>query len=490
MYPSDVVSLREKLIRCFKYRDYDTAAFISMSLAVTYPDFLLLTGIIFYENREYARSLFQLANLEGSTAHFYKALCYKERKKYVEAITEIALITEGKTCTEMTPDPFISGFLIDPNETEFFDELLGKLMVLKGKVRLGVDKYKIVMAKNPLLGSCFGLIDENTTISQLANPHDPVSQLFQALSKISVQKLEAKNGESSIPKTVKEFVTYFPDIKPYFSQVPGPGSYLLAKAASMYCKLTQSPLGFHLFEVLREKDPCFILEMDVYSTSLWINKDSNLLGLLAKELISTSPNHYATWSVIGNYYSLNGMPKESTTCLMKSLSIQENPFAYSLLGFEFNIRNQYAEAQNYFKSSLCMLENNDKANFGLGVAYGETSKRTVAEAYFRKALAINPNNMNMKAYFVRFYVRNDEKYKAIQKIKEYLKLPCDYFDGMVEYIQKNMGKFNEMEELIICELIEILVKEKCKNMAAQLLNCVQLRTSTYYSKKCMVENEM
>ncbi|ELA42885.1 uncharacterized protein VICG_00200, partial [Vittaforma corneae ATCC 50505] len=154
--------------------------------------------------------------------------------------------------------------------------------------------------------------------------------------------------------------------------------------ASMYCRLTSSKVGLQVFEFLREKDPSFVLEMDVYSTSLWINKDTNLLGLLAKDLISTAPNHYITWSVIGNYYSLNGMPKESTTCLMKSLSILENPFAYSLLGFEFNIRSQYLEAQNYFKSSLCMLENNDKANFGLGVAYSETSKRAAAEAYFKK----------------------------------------------------------------------------------------------------------
>jgi len=481
--------LRNKLLLCLKYRDYETAAFISMSLASAYPEFRLLTGIIFYENGEYSRALFQLANLNGTTAHFYKALCHKERKKYVESMAELTLIAEGNTVAELPEDPLIRSFLVDPADTEFFDGLLGKMMILKGKARLGIEKYRQVMAKSPLLGPCLGLIDENVGILQLADPLDPVSLLYQTVHRMSVQRQGVGSGPA-VPQTINEIVTMFPEVKPYLSEVPGVGSYLLGKAASMYCRLTQSQVGLQLFEVLRDKDPCFIQEMDVYSTSLWINKDANLLGLLAKELISVAPNEYVTWSVIGNYYSLNGMPKESTTCLMKSLSIQENPFSYSLLGFEFNIRNQYTEAQNYFKSSLCMLENNDKANFGLGVAYSETSKRTVAEAYFKKALAINPSNMNMKAYFVRFYVKNDEKYKAVQKIREYLRLPCDSFDEMVSHIQERMGKFSEMEELIICELIEILVKERCRGMAVQLLSCVQLRTSTYFAKKCMVENEV
>lgn len=483
MYPSQVASQKAKLVQCLRYKDYESASYISMALSTALPEFQLLTGIILYDNQEYSRSLFHLNHLQGTTARFYRALVYKEKKKYTESITELTAILENKTVPENISDPYISSFLVDPADTEFFEALLGKLLILKGKARLGVERYKRSMLKSPLLGPCLGLIDENVDIG-LPPSADPISVLYQNLLKTSLQR---PGGVEYA--TIKDFLAAYPESKPYFSHVPGLGSYFLAKLASMYCRLSQSRIGTQIFEILREKDPTFVLEMDVYSTTLWINKDINLLGLLAKDLIVSAPGSYVTWSVIGNYYSLNGMPKESTTCLMRSLSIQENPFAYSLLGFEFNIRNQYTEAQNYFKSSLCMLENNDKANFGLGVAYAETSKRSSAESYFTRALVINPSNMNMKAYFVRFYVKNDEKYKAIQKIREYLSLGCETFEEIVERIEDNMGRYGEMEELIICEFIEILVKEKYKELAEKLLGCVKIRTSTYYSKRCLVEND-
>ena len=360
MYSPEITNAKNKLVKCFKYKDYETAAFISSYLSCSIPEFQLLTGIILYENQEYSRSLSHLINLHETTAIFYRALNYKKLKKYNEAISEITSIIEGKTVSENGTDSFLANFILDRKDTEFLDSFLGTLLILKGKAKQGIEKYRKSMFKEPLLTPCFGLFDENVWIA-------PISQ---------------------------------------------------------------------------------------FST---------------------------------DYYSLSGMPKESTTCLMKSLSIQENPFAYSLLGFEFNIRNQYLEAQYYFKSSLCMLENNDKANFGLGVSYGETSKKTTAEVYFKKALIINPSNLSMKAFLVRFYVKNDEKIKAIEKTKEYLNLHCNTLEEMAQCIYQSMGHYNEMEELIICEFIEILVKEKCKELAEKLLQCVQLRTSTYYSKKNLVE---
>lgn len=494
MHSSENLHLKNKLIRCYKYKDYETAAYLSMFLSQSYPEYRLLTGIILYESNEYTRSLAHLNTLQGATALYYKALNYTKIKKYSEGIAELTSILENKTAAEMPSDPFIGRFLLDPNETEFFEALLGKLLILKGKGKQGVERYRKSMLKNPLLVPCLGLFDENSWIGLISQfETDPIMKLSQDLFKLSFQQSETATcgikDDTSIPTSIKTFLQESPDLKVYFSNVPGFGSHFLSKAASMYCRLTTSKIGLQIFEYLREKEPSFISEMDVYSTALWINKNMNHLGLLAKDLIGTAPNNHITWSVIGNYYSLNGMSKESSTCLMKSLNIQENPFAYSLLGFEFNIRNQYLEAQNYFKSSLCMLENNDKANFGLGVAYSETGKKTAAEAYFMKALSINPKNLHMKAFLVRFYVKNDEKDKAIEKIKKYLDLECTSFDEMVGCIRKNIGRFEEMEELMICELIEILIKEKYRTLAEKLLNCVQLRTSTYYSKKSMLEND-
>lgn len=499
MSSTEFEALRSKLIKCYKYRDLDSAIYMSIYISRHNADYDILTGILLFENREYARALQHFRNMQGTTAQYYKALCHKNTKKCKEAIEDLNAILDGRSQPEKIADQFVASFILDNNDTEFFDSLCGELMILRGKCKVGVEKYRRSIIKNPLLIPCFGLFDENIWIGTIKEfSKDPFMMLLQDLFKASIQKKktvennemdDAFSTKSEIPSIVVEFVAKFPGMKHYFTQVPGIGSYFLCKIAAIYCKQTQSKVGLQMFELLREHDPGFIREMDVYSTTLWINKDLNLLGLLAKDLIATASNSHITWSVIGNYYSLNGMQKESTTCLMKSLSIQENPSAYCLLGFEYNIRNQYLEAQDYFKSSLCMLENNDRAYFGLGIVYGETSRKQAAEAYFNKALELNPRNMNMKAFLVRFYAKNDEHQKALTKIKEFLELDCQSSEQIVEEIQKDIGKFTEIEELMICELVEILLKSKSKKLAEKLLQCVQIRTSTYFTKKSMIENE-
>lgn len=487
---------RKKLQKCYRYRNYETAIFLCSCLASVNAEYVLLKGILLYENGEYSRSIFHLNGLQSTTAVFYLALNYRKLKKYSEAIICLSHIVEHRTTEDHVKDPFVQSFTLDMRDTEFFDCLMGELFILKGKAKAGIEKHRKSLFKSPLLESVYGLFDENIWISPINDLSDDlVMNLYQNLFKASIQK--TKEGQAShlktgdqIPGTVLEASALHPEYEQCLSLIPGSGSYFISKIASMHCRFGEQKLGVQLFEILRSKDPFFITELDVYSTSLWISKNENILGLLAKDLIVSHPMHYVTWSVIGNYYSLKGMPKESTTCLMKSLSILENPFAYSLLGFEYNSRSQFLEAQSYFKSSICMLENNDKAYFGLGIALDETYKKQAAETYFKKALVLNPRCMNMKAYLVRFYVKNNEMDNAIKKIKEYLGICTDDFLEIVKFVENNFGKFSEIEELIVCELAEVLVRMKHKDLARKVIDCVQCRTSSYYSKRSIIENEV
>lgn len=482
---------REKLRKCYRYKNYETAIFLCSYLTALGTEYTLLKGILLYENGEYARSIFHLSGFQSTTAVFYMALNYRKMKKYSEAIICLSHINDHKTTNDNVSDSFIQSFILDSRDTEFFDSLQGELLILKGKSRAGTEKYRNSLLKNPLIGPVYGLFDENIWISSIDSPSDDVSMdLYQNLFKVSIQKAKSHLGTGDkIPKTILEASTKHPEYTQYLSLIPGIGSYFASKIASMHCRFGEPKLGNQLFEILRSKDPFFIADLDVYSTSLWIARDENMLGLLAKDLVASYPTHYVTWSVIGNYYSLRGMAKESTTCLMKSLSIQENPFAYSLLGFECNSRSQFLEAQGYFKSSICMLENNDKAYFGLGIALNETFKKQTAEVYFMKALALNHRSMSMKAYLVRFYVKNNEMEKAMERIREYLGINTDDLPEVAGFIETNFGKFSEIEELIICELAEVMVKMKHKDLARKIIDCVQCRTSSYFCKRSIIEND-
>lgn len=472
-----------KLMKCYRYKDYKTAIFLAFELLKYSTEFKLLLGILLYENQEYARSIFHLKDLSGTTARFYQALNYKKIKKYVESIDCLIEIVEHKTQNENISNIFIQSFIIDNQDTEYFNSLLGQLYFLRGRSKRSIEKNRKSFAKNALVGPVLALFDENFDVIPVNNPiSDPVMQLYYDLMKFNIQDKPVSSYLRNIYEARQN-----PDFQKYMST--GLGSYFISKIAAVYCKFGDQEFGLELFEILRECDPFYITDLDVYSTGLWVQKNENLLTFLSKELLSSHPNSHITWSVVGNYYSLKGKIKESSICLMKSINIQESPFAYSLLGFELNSKNQYSEAQTYFKSSICMLENNDKAYFGKGIALSETSRRESAESYFKKALHINKNCMNMKVYFVRFYVGQNDIQKALDMALEYLNIKSNDYNFVANYVLENIGNFTELQELLICEIAGIFNKLKMNDLARKVIESVQCRTSTYYKKKCIIENE-
>lgn len=484
MLPKDFDIYKNKMIKCIKYKDYETAIYISLYLSSFNSDFVLLSGILLYENKEYSRSLQILGESNSVSRLYYTALNYKAKRQFKEAISSLSLIIDGSSINEVISDDFVKNYNLSADDGEFYDLMMGELMILKGKCYPGIEKYKRSFSKDPLLGACYGLYDENIYINVISE--DPIAKLYQNLFKMNLQ--QQNNTIEQIPKDTAELIKHFPDIKEYYENTPGYGSYFLSRLASSFSRFTSSKIGNEIFEYLRKHDLHFIRELDVYSTALWVAKDFNLLGLLAKDLISSSPNHHISWAVLGNYYSVAGLPKESYTCLMKSLSILETHNAYTLLGFECNAKSQYLEAQGYFRSSLCMLENNDRAYFGMGISFSELSKKNSAETYFNKALALNPRNINMQALVVRFYVKNKSDEISLQKIREFLRIDFESYNEIVKHIQSRMGTFKEMEELIILEFCELLVRIGRRDLAKNVLSCVNCRTKTYFAKRNIIEN--
>lgn len=476
----------EKMKKCYKYKFYDTAIYLASFLMETNTEYKLLLGIFLYENNEYSRSIFHLKEITGSpTAFYYLALNLKKIKKYDDAIYYINLIQEMEIKIENPNDKFLTNFIINPHDSEFFNCFLGELYILKGKSAIGIEHHKKSFIKNPLLSSLTSLMDENIVLGKYDSENDILMNLYHNIMEFNIQN----KGSSAIFESVGDFRSKNKLIDYYIPLVPGVGSYFISKLASIDCKYGKQCFGIELFEILRQRDPHFIIDLDVYSTSLWISKNESALAFLSQELISSHFTDYITWSVTANYYSLRGMTEESSTCLMKSLTIKENPFAYSLMGFELNSKNQFLEAQTYFKSSLCMLENNDKAYFGMGIALNETSKKRKAEPYFNRALKLNKDCLNMKVYLIRVYASHNEINKALELSTRCLNIESDNINDIAEIIFNNFGKYNEMEELIICELAGIFNVMKFKGLAKKIIECVQCRTSSYYKKKCMIETE-
>lgn len=500
-------SIQKKIEKCFRYKDYDTAAFLTSYLMSCSYECTVLMGIVLYEQSDYDRCVQCLKNVSTATALFYSVLAYKRQKKYSLAIFCAKRLLNGEAQPDTSGWKWYSRLFIDKDDKEFFANILGDLHIKMGRSKTGIEMYRLAFFKNPLLRAAEGLFAEDHKIEPIsAFAEDPVmnyyTDLFRARAAIKSSQVnlleyqpitkQGPLGQRQFDKSGQALFDLGHSSIDYFNRHEF-GAYYIAKVAAEYAKYGNDLEADRLFKLLHQRFPSFIIEMDTYSTLLWRAKNENQLGLLAKEFIVSHPAHHSTWAIIGNYYSVLNKPKESCLCFARSINITETPQVYSLLGFESNAKKHYSVSHGYFKSSLAMLENNDKALFGLGVSYSNMSKITCASHSFELALKINPYSLHMFAYLIRFWVKNKDYEKVATAVARVI-LPRSRSDSItyediVEYVEKNSGMFCEMKELILCEFAEVLLKADLKRLALRILHSVECRTSAYFSKKAMIEQD-
>jgi tetratricopeptide (TPR) repeat protein len=278
-------------------------------------------------------------------------------------------------------------------------------------------------------------------------------------------------------------------ISAYLYHTGAYGSYYISKAASAYSDREIDHESLLYFEKIRLDDPYYVRDMDVYSTLLWRRRDKRFLHLLGKELIYSNQSHYITWTVLGNYYSLAEDFKRAIICLKRSININENHYAYQLLGFEYSSTDEYRTAETYFKSSLSIQSYNSKAWLGLGAVYIETSKRSQGLLLFEKALKMSPHSLQIKAYVSKYYVKIQMYDEAYERIRAWLNLKGDCFEEVVKSIEDRSGSYNGFEDLILCELADVFIQKHKTILARKILNLIESRTSTYYSKKSRLKEK-
>ena len=91
-----------KLEKCIRYKDFESAVFLSQYLEIQNSQFNLLTGILMYENNEYARCIFKFKNSN-------EGLIQKWPKKYKLYGWLVAMKSGGKLSAHMHESGWISG---------------------------------------------------------------------------------------------------------------------------------------------------------------------------------------------------------------------------------------------------------------------------------------------------------------------------------------------------------------------------------------------
>lgn len=460
-----------KICKSIRYRDYETAIFVASCLVPHRPEYRIVMSIVLYMNGEYSRALFHLHKLNTYTSKYYESLCYKRKKDYKKAIKSLELILDGRVDRDADVDPRVQEMLVDPDDSEFFECQLGGLYTLSGCREEAIGHYTRSFNKGLLLPAVENLLLENKI--PVRRDKENAEQGCRRGAEAEYVRDSVEFGESLSPGLVKK----------YLEHVPGVGSYFISNAARRYFNLGMNDKSKACFELVRRKDPMFLYNTDYYSTILWHSKDVYELGTLCKGLIKHVPESPNTWKALGNFYSHQGDYQRSVLCFKRSLCIEEDSYTYTLLGYESIQRNEYDTAMKYFNQSLRMLGDNYRAMFGCGLVYTKTEKLENAEFFLKRAIEINPANLQIKVHAMKFYTKRGLADQSIRLFKEAFGMKYTDIHKIVECIVSRKGSFSDVEEFLLLEFVEILVLQNLPGLAADVLGCVEYRGESYSKKK-------
>jgi anaphase-promoting complex subunit 3 len=471
--------LAGRIHKSIKYRDIETALFLLSSVPLNESKYRIILPILLYSNGEYSRALFHLHGLNTCTSRYYEALCHKKRKDYKRAIRSMEFVI-GKTAQkDPAIDQRLQDLLVDPEDTEYFNSLMGDLYTLSGCRSEAIKYYLASYSKSSLFSPVENLLLENKL-----PPEADKENLDQGEKRASPIRKYILDSVGFMEKPSRTL------IKEYLEHVPGIGSYFVSNAARHYFKLGLNEESKCCFDMVRNKDPMFLHNIDYYSTTLWHYKDVTELGALCKNLIKSAPESAITWKALGNYYSHQNDYQRSVLCYKRSLVIAEDAYTYTLLGFESIQRNEYDTALKYFNFSLKMLSDNYRAMFGCGLVHMKTEKFENAEFFLRKAMEINPSNLQIKVIAMRFYTKRNSTDQSVRIFSEAFRIEHTDVHKLVEHIKTRGTKFSEAEEFLLMELVEILVLQNLTKLAYDLLDCVEYRGDSYCKKKDLLSEKM
>ncbi|KAF9763321.1 Protein bimA [Nosema granulosis] len=460
--------LLNNLSKSLKYYNYENAKFVASILYSNDQKYTILLPIVLYLDGEYARAIFFLSEMDTYTSNFYLALCYIKIKEFKKAIANLKKIINEKCKEDELLEAPCDSLFIDKKDKSFFNDILGDLYVQVMERDDSIKAYTESYIQEPLYSSIENLLSENL-----------------------IPIFDENKTASPVMEYVNDMLNYYNNqndsvLIKYIDSVPGIGSYVLSNVGRKLFDLGMIKESKKCFYLLVSKDPKFLLNMDYFSTVLWHSANITDLGILCKNLIANAPESPITWKALGNFYNHKNDYQRSVLCFKRSLYIKSEHYTNTLLGYESIQKNEYDTALSYFRRSCFMLKDNYKALFGCALVFDKMEKKELAEAHYNAALQKNPRNKHIKVLAMKFYIRKGDMDTAIRIYADGMEFNTTEVEKLKESTLDGKRKFNELEEFLILEFAEILLKLNLVEYSKKVLNIVESRGDTYYKKKEMI----
>lgn len=203
-------------------------------------------------------------------------------------------------------------------------------------------------------------------------------------------------------------------------------------------------------------DPLRLDFLDHYTNILHTLGSRGRLALVTQ--IASSVNRYRpeTCCAIGNYYSLSSRHEDAVYQFRLALQLDRNfSSAWTLLGHEyFKLGNSHAAVEAYMRA----VEGNNKdyrAFVGLGVVYEGLEKPTFSLHYYRRAVALRPDDGELWQMTATCLMGMERVPQAIEALKKAITYsghqtgnrPGDALDARCKRIELYFQLANAYEEV-------------------------------------------
>lgn len=198
----------------------------------------------------------------------------------------------------------------------------------------------------------------------------------------------------------------------------------------------------------------YILLATIYSEKGSVSFNEKEYALKAietiKKTLELEPHNVEAYRLIGYSYEIMENYSEAKTYYLKALEINPNfSIAYSNLGHTYDLQGDLVRAEEFYLKALSLDQYNFHTLNNLARVYIRNDKPDDAEKIIKISLEKNPDNrMNAGAYLMLSIIEESFR-KNHEKAREYLEIALSYDQGIPQ-IWVELG-FNKLSNLVYTE---------------------------------------
>lgn len=192
-------------------------------------------------------------------------------------------------------------------------------------------------------------------------------------------------------------------------------TYLLSQLAVAHYEMRDFDRAKEDFQMLEERDPERLDQMDVYSNILYVKEDKVGLSSLAHRAMKLDKYRPETCCIVGNYYSLKSQNQKAVQYFQRALKLDRAYLsAWTLMGHEYLEMKNTAAAIEAYRRAVDISPKDYRAWYGLGQTYEIMNMLLYALFYYRKAVELRPYDARMWCAMGGCYLGLDRRIDAIK----------------------------------------------------------------------------